>query len=235
MARELQSILTMCFWKVKLASVLSDNQRKQFYSVTGWKEQILEFLPQIRQDYPAALKHVNNSRKRNWQGSPSNGEWSGKRWSLKVLLFATTNFSLENCLQTACTVLKSPGTTHRRGWQSRIRYIVSQPYSAFYESGCLGIKPKIGGKLLLNVNIGTRLIANKYREGKMKSTFKRKLIVHETVEREQHWISNALLRFKQFYLGACIAWIQMDCLCSSSDHICCISQQCASTAVGTEL
>ena len=33
----------------------------------------------------------------------------------------------------------------------------------------------MGGKLLLKLNIGTRPIANKYREGKMKSTLKRKL------------------------------------------------------------
>ena len=31
----------------------------------------------------------------------------------------------------------------------------------------------MGGKLLLKLNIGTRPIANKYREGKMKSTLER--------------------------------------------------------------
>ena len=31
------------------------------------------------------------------------------------------------------------------------------------------MQPKFGGKLLLKLNIGTRPIANKYREGKMKS------------------------------------------------------------------
>ena len=49
----------------------------------------------------------------------------------------------------------------------------------------------MGGKLLLKLIIGTRLILNKYREGKMKSTLKRKLTVRETVEREAHGISNA--------------------------------------------
>ena len=39
------------------------------------------------------------------------------------------------------------------------------------------------GKLLLKLTIGMKPIANKYREGKMKSTLKRKLIVHESVER----------------------------------------------------
>ena len=44
------------------------------------------------------------------------------------------------------------------------------------ESGCLGLQPKMGGKLHLlhlKLNTGTRPIANKYREGKMKSTLKR--------------------------------------------------------------
>ena len=58
------------------------------------------------------------------------------------------------------------------------------------------MQPKMGGKLLLKLNIGTRPIANKYREGKMKSTLKRKLIVRETVSREAHGISNALSRFR---------------------------------------
>ena len=68
----------------------------------------------------------------------------------------------------------------------------------------------------------------------MKSTLKRKLIVRETVEREAHGISNALLRFRQFCLITCTVRIRMDRLCLSSDQNCRISQQCASTAVGTE-
>ena len=43
----------------------------------------------------------------------------------------------------------------------------------FRESGCLGMQPKSGGKLHLKLNTGTRPIANKYREGKVKSTLKR--------------------------------------------------------------
>ena len=59
------------------------------------------------------------------------------------------------------------------------------------ESCCSGLQRKMGGKFHLKLNIGTRPIANKYREGKMKSTLKRKLIVRETVSREAHGISNA--------------------------------------------
>ena len=41
------------------------------------------------------------------------------------------------------------------------------------ESGCLRMQPKVGGKLHLRRNTGTRPIANKYREGKVKRTWKR--------------------------------------------------------------
>lgn len=43
------------------------------------------------------------------------------------------------------------------------------------ESGCLEAQPKVGGKLHLRLNITTNPIANKYREGKLKSTLKREL------------------------------------------------------------
>ena len=44
------------------------------------------------------------------------------------------------------------------------------------ESSSLGMLLKMGGKFHLRLNIGTRPIANKYREGKMKRTLKRELI-----------------------------------------------------------
>ena len=48
----------------------------------------------------------------------------------------------------------------------------------------MGLLLKRGGKLHLKLNIGERPIANKYREGKMKSTLERELTVREIVERE---------------------------------------------------
>jgi hypothetical protein len=59
----------------------------------------------------------------------------------------------------------------------RVRY-------AFFESGCLGMQLKAGGKFHLKLNMCARPIANKYREGKMKRTLKRELKVPETAERE---------------------------------------------------
>ncbi|KRX86534.1 hypothetical protein T4E_514 [Trichinella pseudospiralis] len=43
----------------------------------------------------------------------------------------------------------------------------------FVESGCLRLQPKAGGKSHPRLNIRTRPIANKYREGKLKRTLKR--------------------------------------------------------------
>ena len=48
----------------------------------------------------------------------------------------------------------------------------------------MGLQSEAGGKFLLRLNTGERPIANKYREGKMKSTLKRELKVRETVKRE---------------------------------------------------
>ena len=61
----------------------------------------------------------------------------------------------------------------------------------------MGIEREAGGDIHPKLNIGERPIANKYREGKMKSTLKRKLIVRETVRREAHGISNASSRFRR--------------------------------------
>ena len=68
---------------------------------------------------------------------------------------------------------------------------------ALDESGCLGLQPQMGGKFHLKLNIGTRPIANKYREGKMKSTLKRELKARETVEREAIEVSNGRIRISR--------------------------------------
>ena len=49
----------------------------------------------------------------------------------------------------------------------------------------------MGGKFHLKLNTGTRPIANKYCEGKMKSTLKRELKARETVKREPIEASSA--------------------------------------------
>ena len=47
--------------------------------------------------------------------------------------------------------------------------------ASVYESSCLGLQLKVGGKFHLKLNIGGRPIAYKYREGKMQRTLKREL------------------------------------------------------------
>jgi hypothetical protein len=53
---------------------------------------------------------------------------------------------------------------------------------------------KLGGKFHLRLNIGERPIANKYREGKMKSTLERELTVREIVKRETIEVSLVAFR-----------------------------------------
>ena len=48
----------------------------------------------------------------------------------------------------------------------------------------MGLERKLGGKFHLKLNMGSRPIANKYREGKVKRTLKRELKVPEIAERE---------------------------------------------------
>jgi hypothetical protein len=52
-------------------------------------------------------------------------------------------------------------------------FCFAQKGPLFKESSCLGLQLKMGGKFHLKLNMGERPIANKYREGKMKSTLKR--------------------------------------------------------------
>ena len=69
----------------------------------------------------------------------------------------------------------------------------------FKESGCLGMQPKMGGKFHLKLNMGTRPIANKYREGKMKSTLKRESKAREAVKMETIKVSSACLAINLQY------------------------------------
>ena len=55
---------------------------------------------------------------------------------------------------------------------------------AFIESRSLEVERQTGGNFHLKLNIGSRPIANKYREGKVKRTLKRELKVPEIAEGE---------------------------------------------------
>ena len=64
--------------------------------------------------------------------------------------------------------------------------MLGDPYvrSCTIESRTLEVVRKMGGNLLLKLNIDSRPIANKYREGKMKRTLERELKVPEIAKRE---------------------------------------------------
>ena len=61
-----------------------------------------------------------------------------------------------------------------------------------YESRSSGLERKLGGKFHLKLNMGSKPIANKYHEGKMKRTLKRELKVPELAERKADRTSDAL-------------------------------------------
>ena len=73
----------------------------------------------------------------------------------------------------------------------------------FYESRSLGLERKLGGKFHLKLNIGSRPIANKYHEGKVKRTLKRELKVPEIAEREANGTSCSWLRLLLSKVMAC--------------------------------
>ena len=62
----------------------------------------------------------------------------------------------------------------------------------FYESRSSELERKLGGKFHLKLNMGSKPIANKYHEGKMKRTLKRELKVPELAERKADRTSDAL-------------------------------------------
>ena len=59
----------------------------------------------------------------------------------------------------------------------------------FLESRSLEMERKMGGMLHLKLNIDSRPIAKKYREGKLKRTLERELKVPEIAKREANEIS----------------------------------------------
>ena len=61
--------------------------------------------------------------------------------------------------------------------------------ACFLESRSLELERKMGGNFLLKLNIDSRPIANKYREGKMKRTLERELKVPEIAKREANGTS----------------------------------------------
>ena len=68
-------------------------------------------------------------------------------------------------------------------------FVVLRVRRIFYESRSSELERKLGGKFHLKLNMGSKPIANKYHEGKMKRTLKRELKVPEIAEREANGTS----------------------------------------------
>ena len=129
--------------------------------------------PQIRRDHPLNLSiSISGGRETN-EDSLSNGERSGKSSSLK----SPTSHVGELWPGEAAVPGLALSKLTWKGASQRVRAPCATPpgraATVFGESGCLGLQPKVGGRLHLKLNTGTRPIANKYREGKVKSTLKR--------------------------------------------------------------
>ena len=71
-------------------------------------------------------------------------------------------------------------------------FVVLRVRRIFYESRSSELERKLGGKFHLKLNMGSKPIANKYHEGKMKRTLKRELKVPELAERKADGTSDAL-------------------------------------------
>ena len=131
--------------------------------------------PQIRRGDPLNLSISISGGKATNQDSPSNGERSGNSSSRQSLV----SIASELWPAEADAPDATPSKLTWKGTSERViaPCVAESPTAAtvFGESGCLGVQPKVGGKLHLKPNNGTRPIANKYREGKVKSTLEREL------------------------------------------------------------
>ena len=81
------------------------------------------------------------------------------------------------------------GKTHNHGWKSHLSAYGSSVRFEFPESRTLGRVRKFGGKFHRKLNISSSPIANKYHEGKVKSTLKRELNVPEIVVNQAYEIN----------------------------------------------
>ena len=156
----------------------TDASNEAFYPANWWRGLVLfgqlsDSESQIRRDHPLNLSILISGGKETNKDSPSNGERSGNSSSLKSL--AVTVRELWPGEAAVPGLLLSKLTW--KGTSERVRAPCATPTgwatTVFGESGCLGMQPKVGGKLHLKLNTGTRPIANKYHEGKVKSTLKR--------------------------------------------------------------
>ncbi|CAN7022461.1 unnamed protein product [Brassica rapa subsp. trilocularis] len=110
-------------------------------------------IPTVPVYYPAKPQ----PRERAWQNQ------RGKKTLLSLTLSSTRPQSGEASSATDRAQVPWKGAPERVRAPSCPDPVA--PRGAVYESGCLGMQPQSGGKFRPRLNMGERLIANKYREG----------------------------------------------------------------------
>ncbi|XP_003367749.1 hypothetical protein Tsp_14606, partial [Trichinella spiralis] len=95
--------------------------------------------------------------------------------------------SASSCVRQQCGVKGSLDWGFRAGAGPITNDVLCMVSRLLIESGCLRLQPKAGGKSHPRLNIRTRPIANKYREGKESSTGR------ETVDRQTDGADGAIL------------------------------------------
>ena len=136
------------------------------------------YRPELRLDYPLNLSILVSGGVETEEDSPSNGERIGNSSDQKAS-------SPEHCTvvfrrgASGCPDTSPLATGDIEGeipvsylWQCRVR-------PTFSESCSLRWERKVGGTFHPKLNISSRPIANKYREGKVQSTLKRGFNVPE--------------------------------------------------------
>ena len=125
-----------------------------------------EFYPEFDKSYPLNLSILLSGGNKTNRDSPISGERKGKSPRHETV----TNSVV--CLESKLHIrigAKSRWIANQRRWKSFVARIRRVIYT-LVESRFLRVKRKSGGNLHLRLNIIQRPIANKYREGKLKST-----------------------------------------------------------------
>ena len=92
--------------------------------------------------------------------------------------------------------------------ESPVRHLQSSVYGVLSKSHVPRAWSAKGGKFHLKLNIGSRPIANKYHEGKMKRTLERELKVPEIAEREANgtsFLGEIVACFRAWCFSPCVS------------------------------
>jgi len=130
--------------------------------------------PRISRDYPLNLSISLGGGKETNKDSFSNGEWTRKSPAPNLPAFCCGEMWCVG--EPFCSLLHTLSSLDWGHSPQKVQDLCGWPTAvvgASLESDCLRVQSKAGGKPHLRLNIATRPIANKYREGKLQRTLKR--------------------------------------------------------------